>query len=421
MVTIEDYFLVGLVNVVDDSHVVGYTLPVQVSPIAIAVAPLGDTVYIAQGMSPTITIVSAEHMQPVDPVAGEEPPPGSGEFLDQLIDYRQDLLNAFVGLVGGLLQYLKDCFCHHLLVNCPECDEDDEVYLGCAEIRDDEVYKICNFARRRYVKSFPTMGYWLSLVPITPLVDWGVEYLCCMVLPELFGGFRLKETAAKRAAPKGKEMRQGMAALQQGVFQAQLRERLGMFGVAKGVGADWLGNMVGNIVRQPSHREKRAIGQREMVEQPVEEVRKRAEAAGVTVERVEKVDPSMVTENLRAVGRMPAGFASGDRIILYEVDGKVRYYARAEAPVESVKTIRKELEGQKAALAEVKVLRTSMAEVRNQLASKDQELLALRDQLRKVERETGGAPAKMEEMEAELKELRSFRDEVRRFMARSDQ
>ncbi len=59
--------------------------------------------------------------------------------------------------------------------------------------------------------------------------------------------------------------------------------------------------------------------------------------------------------------------------------------------------------------------------LRNQLASKDQELLALRDQVRKVEREAGVAPAKMEEMEAELKELRGFRDEVRRFMARSDQ
>jgi hypothetical protein len=51
------------------------------------------------------------------------------------------------------------------------------------------VYKVCNFSRRHYVKSFPTVGYWLSLVPVLPAFREVVGRFCCALLPELFGRY----------------------------------------------------------------------------------------------------------------------------------------------------------------------------------------------------------------------------------------
>ncbi|MBL4661747.1 MAG: hypothetical protein JKY19_15410, partial [Alcanivoracaceae bacterium] len=97
--------------------------------------------------------------------------------------YRDEVLNAYTQLLSSVLQYLKDCFCHKLLVECPECEEDDKVYLGCVTIKDNQVHNICNFSKRKYVKTFPTLSYWLSVIPVAPIVAWAVEELCCMILP----------------------------------------------------------------------------------------------------------------------------------------------------------------------------------------------------------------------------------------------
>ena len=55
------------------------------------------------------------------------------------------------------------------------------------------VYKVCNLSRRRYVKSFPAIGHWLSLVPILPFLDLMVELFCCWVMPDTFGRYGVKD------------------------------------------------------------------------------------------------------------------------------------------------------------------------------------------------------------------------------------
>ncbi|HYJ79139.1 MAG TPA: hypothetical protein VEW03_06045, partial [Longimicrobiaceae bacterium] len=99
-----------------------------------------------------------------------------------LAAYRQAIIAAYADLLKGLAQYLKDCFCDRFLVDCPSCDENDKIYLGCVEIVDGDVYKICNFSKRHYVKSFRTYGYWLSAIPLLPLVKKAFAELCCTVL-----------------------------------------------------------------------------------------------------------------------------------------------------------------------------------------------------------------------------------------------
>jgi len=85
-------------------------------------------------------------------------------------------------------QYLKDCFCEHFLVDCPDCHGDEKIYLGSIQIMKNptthnaEVYKICNFTKRRYVKSEQLVEYWLSAVPIIPVLKQLVADLCCKVV-----------------------------------------------------------------------------------------------------------------------------------------------------------------------------------------------------------------------------------------------
>ena len=99
-----------------------------------------------------------------------------------LAAYRADMLKAFTDLTGVLLQYFKDCFCDKFLVECPECDENDKVYLGTVEIRNRQVFNICNFSKRHYAKSFRTWGYWLSAVPVLQLLKKSFARLCCTTL-----------------------------------------------------------------------------------------------------------------------------------------------------------------------------------------------------------------------------------------------
>ncbi|HWT00746.1 MAG TPA: DUF6519 domain-containing protein [Pyrinomonadaceae bacterium] len=184
MVTYADRYCVrlfggnGLVQEIEFRH------PVQVSPVSIAMArdPFSvdrNRVYVLNNVSRTITSIPAAQFSPSKQID-----------LNALAQYRSAILEAFVNLFGGLLQYLKDCLCEHLLVRCPECTPEDKLYLACITIRGGEVYKICNFSMRKYVHSFPTVEYWLSLVPVIPLVAKAVEKFCCSILPDFFGRFK---------------------------------------------------------------------------------------------------------------------------------------------------------------------------------------------------------------------------------------
>jgi len=150
------------------------SIPVQAGPMDIAVHAEEQRLMVLNHLGQSITLLEYDLKIYQDQ-------------RDQLQQYRTDAIAALYRLTSGLLQYLKDCFCNHLLIQCPdECAQDDKVYLGCLSLREGEIYNICNFTKRKYVKSFPTLSYWLSLIPIAPLVAWAVEQLCCLVLPDRF-------------------------------------------------------------------------------------------------------------------------------------------------------------------------------------------------------------------------------------------
>src|SRR5205085_7777245 len=189
MLTYADEYCVRLVGA-NDQLTPRFRQPVQISPMAIAIsggarAREAERVYVLNYNSNTITSIPAEQMTPKRQID-----------LDALAKYRAAVLEAFAKLLGGLLQYLKDCFCDHLLVNCPECEPDDKLYLACIAIKGGGVYQVCNFSRRKYVKTFPTGEYWFSLVPIVPLISKAFETFCCTIFPDLFANYKAPQSGA---------------------------------------------------------------------------------------------------------------------------------------------------------------------------------------------------------------------------------
>ena len=153
-----------------------FRIPVQPFPMALVVDKKTQQGYALNTMVNTLTSMNmAEvfHSSPA-PDYTHEPP-------INLSSYRDDAIEAYKDVLSHLLQYLKDCFCDKFIIDCPECGEDDKVYLGCMEVRNFKVYHICNFSKRKYVKSFRTVEYWLSTVPVLPVVKLAFTKFCCTV------------------------------------------------------------------------------------------------------------------------------------------------------------------------------------------------------------------------------------------------
>jgi hypothetical protein len=177
LVTMADDYKVVVVDLKKARLVPRYRIPVQLYPMDIVVDGKGQTAYVLNWIVNTITAINLEAAFGVKgfPNFTQEPPA-------VIKKYHQDVINACTDLMSHFLQHLKDCFCDKFLVDCPTCGEEDKVYLGCVEIRENRVYYICNFTKRRYVKSFQTWGYWLSVIPILPAIKTIFGQFCCSIL-----------------------------------------------------------------------------------------------------------------------------------------------------------------------------------------------------------------------------------------------
>jgi hypothetical protein len=153
-----------------------YRAPVQIMPIGMTVTPSNQAL-VLNYLSNTLSVIDVPTV-----ITAGSPPVFTVEPPATLSAYRQGILDAFADLFAHLGQYVKDCFCDQFLIDCPDCSKNPEVYVGCVEIRGEQVYHICNFDKRRYVKTFRTYGYWLSTVPLLPLVKRAFARFCCEVL-----------------------------------------------------------------------------------------------------------------------------------------------------------------------------------------------------------------------------------------------
>jgi DNA-binding beta-propeller fold protein YncE/phage FluMu protein Com len=323
LLTLEDGYRLQVIDS-GNSETTVQRHPVQISPIAVTTESRADRIYVLNYISNTISVIPSNELSNTE------------EFLDELKAYRNDVLTAFIRLLGGLLQYLKDCFCDHLVVKCPTCDEEDKLYLACAEIRANQIHKVCNFSKRRYVKSFPTVGYWLSLIPIVPLLKKAVEKTCCAVMPDLFDNLIAKyiESEGPGASDigkrvKSKQVREGIQLTKRTDFKGEFRAQKKTLNVYGKLAFDSAANHIeSSSLQKPGVRKSLLLGSQ------VDDARNHLEENGVIVDKVETYDRSMGAKNLLAFGKTPLRLSRGSKVTLYERDGKVLFYALSEEPGE---------------------------------------------------------------------------------------
>jgi hypothetical protein len=204
--------------------------PLQIGPCSIATDREGRAFYVLNWISNTITVV---------PATGRDAPWLSAIDRPKLEDYRWQAISAFLKALGRFAQFMKDCVCEHLLIHCPESDG-KKVYLSDISIKNGGIYQICNFHHRKYVHSFPTVEYWMSFVPILPMLKQAVEKACCSVISGVFDKFAPPKdpAASKKDLASASKLRHGVAYAKELGVASELRGRKAQFSVARAVTTD---------------------------------------------------------------------------------------------------------------------------------------------------------------------------------------
>lgn len=374
LVVSEDDCLVGLIDVDRNELVADAVLPVQVGPVSATASDDPPAAYVLNYWSDTITVLPAEVLRP-----------GYRFPLEALATYRRAIVLAFRDLLAGFLQYLKDCLCDHLLVACPVCLGDERIYLASISIRADGVYKVCNFSRRRYVKSFPTIDYWLSVVPIMPFIQKAVEEFCCYVLPDLFGRQQppTYDPAAEPAAPRYRysTARTDVELAQRADIVGKFHDARTRVGLAGRVVADAGLRTIERGTADPAFRIGNVVGR------PADSIAADFVDRGMIVRRGGDPldDLGSVLGNVLGSLRTPQ---AGDDVTLYEREGRVSYF--------------------------------SVASARPAAPARDAELVELRSQVEELRATLQAAvpadAARVAAMESELRDLRGLRDQVSRLL-----
>jgi hypothetical protein len=429
LMTLEDDYSVRMIDMQTNQAVPQYLLPMQLSPLAITTDASAERerVYALNYLSNTITTADAGLFSP--------------EFrypLAALAAYHNAALEAFGDLTANFLQYLKDCICEHLLVNCPVCSEDDKLYLGCISIRKNQVYKICSFTGRKTVGSFPTWNYWLSLVPVAPLIDRLIADFCCLVLPDLFRynapAFDEQRTFTARSRVSSSFLRLGMAQLQGRDFSATVGDLF-----SKGRAS---GDVLRRILTQPAAMATVAapvVTTSDIVGQPTDSVEARLKDRAIVVRRA-PFDPSRTPDLVSTFLQQPT---PGSEVTLHEENGKVVYYSvvRPEPAItdlqakvtslsdvlqvrsSAIEQLQRDVASERESLSVMETLKGELTSTQDTLRQRESELEMLRGQLADLRSAQealarNNPPERVQALEAQLAELRSFNDEVRIFMQR---
>jgi hypothetical protein len=432
LLAMEDGYRVQMVDP-DGKKTRVHRIPVQIQPVDVIVDGRSGQVYALNYISNTISLIPADELNISD------------AFLDQLTQYRSDVMQAFFGLAGELLQYLKDCFCHHLLVKCPMCKEDHEIYLATVEIRNHRIYNICNFDKRKYVKSFPTMEYWFSLIPIAPFFQSWIAKLCCTVLPDFFGKYEdnvigqpqvgVGHQPAQASKIKASYTRQGVQIYKRTDAKALVRTQTKSLKFTGQLAGDSAVNMA-----EAGRRKSVGVKKQALMDSPVNDAVKELEKNQVDVVGIQKYDSKKANTYLADYIGTPQRIEPGSKVTLYQKDNKVVFYA-VEKPTavvtpeipETIKIELEQFENRKAALidfsavdaalervqkqrsevAEFTAIETKMAHLQSSKASVEEELAAMKSQVDAVKAEREALAGDITSLKQGLAELDTMRKEIK--------
>jgi hypothetical protein len=118
-----------------------------------------------------------------DEVKCQQPPSqGTGATVGNLgsaPQYLQAIQDTISKIFIALIEYFRECVCHQLLPPCLADPADDRLILACVTIKNGKIIDICNFNCRKFAGAFPSFFYWLSIVPIVPLIRSVIDSFCC--------------------------------------------------------------------------------------------------------------------------------------------------------------------------------------------------------------------------------------------------
>ncbi|MCF6324882.1 MAG: DUF6519 domain-containing protein [Gammaproteobacteria bacterium] len=402
-----------------------YRTPVQIQPTDVIVDTTNGQVYTLNFISNTISVIPATELM-VD-----------SEFLLTLAAYRTDVLLVFYELFGNLLQYIKDCFCDHLLVKCPECDGDEILYLANVDIRENRVYKVCNFDKRKYVKSFPVMDYWMSLVPVMPLIKTAVSKFCCWVMPDFFGSRRdsLIQQPTAGGAYKQASQNNVTAARGRNTVQTYGRTDFRALWRDQTTGFRFFGRLAGDRVTQvvaPEVRSDRGVKKQALMKSSVNDAVKELQDNQVEVVGIKAYDATQEATYLADYNSTPPRLVAGSKVTLIQDGGKVVFYSVEKPAVatsveisDETKAEMVQLEKRKANLADFRDVDAALldTEARRErvveLASVSGDLKVLQDEKSTVETELVALKTQLDQVssarlaeEQKLVEMNSLRSSI---------
>jgi hypothetical protein len=299
--------------------------PVQVSPLSIVYNDRAGQVYVLNTASNTINAIPAALMDTAKQMD-----------LKALVAYRSGVINAYLDLLGGLLQYLKDCLCDHFLVDCPDCSDpkqDYNLYLAVVSMLGGQVQKVCNFEMRKQVHTFPKVEYWLSLVPIIPLVGKLVEIVCCAALPNFFAKFSAPQPpsslitnptdAGYTVRVPGETYRSTISYFQQTDFRTALTSQIGKLTQTRQFVTDFMRTTIPTWTPPPATPVKFT----DVVGGSVDDAKTKLSNAQINVDSVVPYDPAQFGANTAAFAGAPQNLTPGSSVTLVaDPQGVVRYY-----------------------------------------------------------------------------------------------
>lgn len=370
IVAYEDSFRLGLMDL-QEGALLDFEQPVQIDPLSMGFSRKLNEIYVLNAVSNTITTIDA---QAFSIKATDDP--SLHIDMGRLAEYRSQMLRAYLSLLAAVVQHVKDCFCDHLLVNCPECDEEDKVYLAEISTYNGRVRKVCNFSRRKQVKTFPKVDYWLSLFPVEALLDYAVEQVCCLVIPDLFT--RIKTPSFTNI--KGVTMRESVASFQRTSAQTIMQNLIRRVSPVGTMFQDTLSGIRREAARPDIQPAKPVIPGYSLVSQPLETAKAELEAANIEV-TVQPYQPTAGVQNVANYVASLGRVAPGSRVTLFTDGNTVRTVAVESAPAASVAaapetdSLRSEIVSLRAELDRINKANAEMVQQR------DIQIKALQDQL----------------------------------------
>ena len=393
VLSLEDEFRLQLF---EQTRLVIDRIPVQLLPSDVVVNRKTGAVYALNYAGNTVTAIEQNQLNVTD------------AFNQQLSDYRYAVLLAFMALFGNLLQNLKDCFCNLLLIKCPDCTEDEKVWLASIAVQDNEVYKICNIGKRKELWTLPKVGYWMSIVPILPMIRKAISGVCCSIIPNIFAERLQKyEQREDPVAPvRGKTYKQAVKKSKRTDTKMLLRENTKDVALTSKIAGD-------RILYDQSIAQRGVVSKQQYRNLHTGEAVQQMEQNGLQVE-VKQYRADEASEALQKFQGTPKSIPAGSRVTVYQDKGRVLFYA-AE-PVEQAAVVLddsklKQLEARKQALANMDDVNASIARAESRKQAVE-ELATVQNRLTDLNSERAKAQEDVAALKEQLNSLQTERDKT---------